>query len=167
MNDLNYELWQEMIEHIASEYADLFSIMHQAARELPLSRALIDDLKTKKELLISTDPWRMVLQIDLIEDDIGGFRIYLMTSVERDALEDLMSETAEELGITQEEIDAFEVDHGLDMLGDVFEKIRDEYGIQPEIQGGNIIFSLLVFDSQDIDDSMGNDIFWSEDVHTN
>ena len=163
MNDLNYELWQEMIEHIASEYADLFSIMHQAARELPLSRALIDDLKTKKELLISTDPWRMVLQIDLIEDD----RIYLMTSVERDALEDLMSETAEELGITQEEIDAFEVDHGLDMLGDVFEKIRDEYGIQPEIQGGNIIFSLLVFDSQDIDDCMGNDIFWSEDVQTN
>lgn len=167
MNDLNYELWQEMIEHIASEYASLFSIMHEAAGELPLSRALIDSLKNKTELLISTDPWRMCLQIDLIEDDIGGFRIYLMTSLEMDGMEDLMTETAEELGITQEEINAFEVEHGLDMRGDVFEKIRDEYGIQPEIQGGNIIFSLLVFDSQDIDDCMGNDIFWSEDVQTN
>jgi len=109
----------------------------------------------------------MWLQIDPIDDNIGGFRIYLMASEELDAIKELMSEIAEDHGISQEEINAFEVEHGLDMLGDVFEVIRDRYEILPEIRGGNIIFSLMAFDSQDIDDSKGNDIFWSGEAYTN
>ncbi|AEB67944.1 MULTISPECIES: hypothetical protein [Methanothrix] len=167
MYELNYDLWQEMIEDIAFEYAPLFSIMHEAARELPLSRALIDDLLRTRERKISTEPWQMWLQIDPIDDNIGGFRIYLMASEELDAIKELMSEIAEDHGISQEEINAFEVEHGLDMLGDVFEVIRDRYEILPEIRGGNIIFSLMAFDSQDIDDSKGNDIFWSGEAYTN
>ncbi|MGV8089739.1 MAG: hypothetical protein ACP5OM_05660 [Methanothrix sp.] len=167
MYELNYHLWQEIIEDIASEYAPLFSIMHEAARELPISRALIDDLKNTKERNISTEPWRMWLQIDPIDDNIGGFRIYLMASEELDAIKELMVETAEDHGISQEEINAFEVEHGLDMLGDVFEVIRDRYEILPEIGGDNVTFSLVAFDSQDIDDCKGNDIFWSDDAYTN
>ena len=78
-----------------------------------------------------------------------------------------MLETAEDHGISQEEINAFEVEHGLDMLGDVFEVIRDRYEILPEIGGDNVTFSLVAFDSQDIDDCKGNDIFWSDDAYTN
>jgi hypothetical protein len=167
MYELNYHLWQEIIEDIASEYAPLFSIMHEAARELPISRALIDDLKNTKERNISTEPWRMWLHIDPIDDNIGGFRIYLMASEELDAIKELMLETAEDHGISQEEINAFEVEHGLDMLGDVFEVIRDRYEILPEIGGDNVTFSLVAFDSQDIDDSKGNDIFWSDDAYSN
>lgn len=167
MYELNYHLWQEIIEDIASEYAPLFSIMHEAARELPISRALIDDLKNTKERNISTEPWRMWLQIDPIDDNIGGFRIYLMASEDLDAIKELMVETAEDHGISQEKINAFEVEHGLDMLGDVFEVIRDRYEILPEIGGDNVTFSLVAFDSQDIDDCKGNDIFWSDDAYTN
>lgn len=167
MNDLTYELWRELIEYIASECEPLFSIMHEVAGELPLSRDLIDDLKKRNEITISDDPWKMQLQIDPIDDDIGGFRVYLMASIELDAMNELMKETEDDLGVSPEEIDAFEVEHGLDMLGDIFEEIRDKYQVQPEIQEGNIIFSLVVFDSQDIDDSKGNDIFWSDEVYTN
>ena len=156
-----------MIEDIASEYAPLFSIMHEAARELLISRPLIDDLLRTRELEISTEPWQMWLQIDPIDDNIGGFRIYLMASEDLDAIKELMMETAEDRGISQEEINAFEVEHGLDMLGDVFEVIRDRYEILPEIGGDNVTFSLVAFDSQDIDDSKGNDIFWSDDAYTN
>ena len=167
MYELNYDLWQEVIEDIASEYAPLFSIMHEAARELLISRPLIDDLLRTRELEISTEPWQMWLQIDPIDDNIGGFRIYLTASEDLDAIKELMMETAEDRGISQEEINAFEVEHGLDMLGDVFEVIRDRYEILPEIGGDNVTFSLVAFDSQDIDDSKGNDIFWSDDAYTN
>ena len=167
MYELNYDLWQEVIEDIASEYAPLFSIMHEAARELLISRPLIDDLLRTRELEISTEPWQMWLQIDPIDDNIGGFRIYLMASEDLDAIKELMMETAEDRGISQEEINAFEVEHGLDMLGDVFEVIRDRYEILREIGGDNVTFSLVAFDSQDIDDSKGNDIFWSDDAYTN
>jgi len=167
MNEISYELWQEMVEDIASEYAPLFSIMHETAREIIISRDLIEDLKKNKEMKISTEPWELWLQIDLIKDDIGGFRIYLMAFEESNAMEELILSIAEEQGITQEDIEAFEVEHGLDMLGEIFDEIRDEYDIQPEIRGDDIIFSLLVFDSQDIDDSKGNDVFWSEELYTN
>ncbi|MFZ3134417.1 MAG: hypothetical protein WBH08_12610 [Methanothrix sp.] len=167
MYELNYDLWQEVIEDIASEYAPLFYIMHEAARELLISRPLIDDLLRTRELEISTEPCQMWLQIDPIDDNIGGFRIYLMASEDLDAIKELMMETAEDRGISQEEINAFEVEHGLDMLGDVFEVIRDRYEILPEIGGDNVTFSLVAFDSQDIDDSKGNDIFWSDDAYTN
>lgn len=167
MYEINYEIWKEMVEDIAFEYVPLFSIMHEVAKEMPLSRALVDDLKNTKELTISNDPWRMWLQIELIADNINGFIVYLMASEELNAFENLLSETAEDYGISLEDIDAFEIDHGLDMLGDVFEEIRDKYEIQPETRGSDIIFSLVIFDSQDIDDSKGNDIFWSEDFYTN
>lgn len=167
MNDLSYELWREMIESIASEYEPLFSIMHEVAGELPLSRDLIDDLKKRNEKTISDDPWRIWLQIDPIDDEIGGFRIYLLAAIEMEAMNELMEETEDDLGISPEEIDAFEVEHGLDMLGEIFEVIRDEYQVQPEVQEGNIILTLVVFDSQDIDDSKGNDIFWTDEVYTN
>lgn len=167
MHEIGYELWQEMVEDFASEYAPLFSFMHETAREMPVSRALIEDLKKNKEIKISSDPWELRLQIELIEDDIGGFRIYLMAYEERNAMEEMMLNTAEDQGISQEEIEAFEVEHGLDMLGDIFDEIRDGYDIQPEIRGDDVIFSLLVFDSQDIDDSRGNDVFWGDEVYTN
>ena len=167
MYNIDYAIWQEMVEYVVYEYAPLFSILHEAARELPLSRTLIDDLKASGELTVSCEPFRISLQIDPINDNIGGFRIYLMASIELSAMKELMSEVADDQGISQEEIDAFEVEQGLDMLGDIFEEIRDGYDIHPEIKGDDIIFSLLVFDSQDIDDSKGNDIFWSNEVYTN
>ncbi len=167
MSEIGYEMWQEMVGDAAIEYAPLFSFMHETAREMPVSRALIEDLKKNKEIKILSDPYELWLQIDLIEDDIGGFRIYLQASEERNTMEELMAKMAEYQGITQKEIEAYEVEHGLDMMGDIFEAIRDGYDIQPEIRGDDIIFSLVIFDSQDIDDSKGNDVYWSNEVYTN
>ena len=80
MFGLTYDLWKEIIDEIAIAHDSLFAAMHQAADDLQLSTALIDDLKSKRELKIANDPWEFLLMIDFIEDKINGFIIYLATA---------------------------------------------------------------------------------------
>ncbi len=167
MYSLTYDLWKEIIDDVAFEHASLFAAMHQAAEDLKLSRVLIDDLKNKRELPIADDPWHLRLQIDFINDNIGGFRIYMIAPEELDILVQIMAEMAADHGFSLEEIEGFEIEHGLDMLDEVFEEIEDTYKIQAEVIENDVLFRLVVFDSQDIDDSRRSDLVWLAEDYTN
>ena len=95
----------------------LFAAMHQAAEELQLSKALIDDLKSKRELTIANDPWELQLTIEFIEDKINGFIIYLEAIEPQEILEEIKANVASDNGFSLEEIEGFELEHGLDIAG--------------------------------------------------
>ena len=167
MNSLNYDLWKEIIDDAAFEHSSLFAAMHQASEELKISRTLIDELKNKREIMIADDPWHLRLQIDFIEDKIGGFKIYIAASEEQDVFELIKAKAAADQGFSLEEMEGFELEHGLDMDEEIFEAIEDSYEIQAEFIDSEVVFELVVFDSQDIDDSRKSNLAWQEDENAN
>jgi hypothetical protein len=164
---LTYDLWKEMIDDIAFAHSSLFTAMHQAAEELEISRALIDDLKNKRDLMIADDPWHLQLQIDFIDDEIGGFRIYVAATEELDVLELIKAKTVADHGISLEEIEGFELEHGLDIDEEIFEVMEDSYEIRADFLETEVLFRLVVFDSQDIDDSRQSNLAWEEEDSAN
>jgi hypothetical protein len=161
---LTYDLWKEIIDEIALAHDSLFAAMHLAAEELQLSLALIDDLKQKKELKIANDTWEFLLMIDFIEDKIGGFIIYLAAIEQLEILEQIKANVASDRGFSLEEIEGFELEHGLDMQEEIFVEMEDSYNVRTEIRENEIVYELVVFDSQDIDDSQSSDLVWQEDI---
>jgi len=161
---LTYDLWKEIIDEIALAHDSLFAAMHLAAEELQLSLALIDDLKQKKELKIANDTWEFLLMIDFIEDKIGGFIIYLAAIEQLEILEQIKANVASDRGFSLEEIEGFELEHGLDMQEEIFVEMEDSYNVRTEIRENEIVYELVVFDSQDIDDSRFSDLVWQEDI---
>jgi hypothetical protein len=161
---LTYDLWKEIIDEIALAHDSLFAAMHQAAEELQLSVALIDDLKSKRELKIANDTWEFRLTIDFIEDKIGGFIIYLAASEPLEILEEIKANVASDQGFSSEEIEGFELEHGLDMQEEIFVEMEESYDIRAEVRENEVIYELVIFDSQDIDDSKLSDQVWQEDL---
>jgi hypothetical protein len=160
---LTYDLWKEIIEEIAQAHDSLFAAMHQAAEELQLSKALIDDLKSKRELMIANDPWELELTIEFIEDEIDGFIIYLEAKEQQEILEDIKANVASDHGFSLEEIEGFELEHGLNIQEEIFEEMEESYGVRAEVRENAVIYELVIFDSQDIDDSRSSDLAWQED----
>ena len=148
----------------AIAYDSLFAAMHQAAEELQLSAALIDELKSKRELTVSKDPWEFLLMIDFIEDKIEGFIIYLTATEPQEILEEIKANVASDHGISLEEIEGFELEHGLDMQEEIFVEMEESYDIRAELRENEVIYELVIFDSQDIDDSRSGDLAWQEDL---
>lgn len=167
MYSLTYDLWKEMIDDVAFAHSPLFTNMHQAAEELEISRALIDDLKNKRDLMIADDPWHLRLQIEFIDDEIGGFRIYIAAAEDLDVFDVIKAKTAADHGISLEEIEGFELEHGLDMDEEIFEVMEDSYEIRADFLETEVLFRLVVFDSQDIDDSRQSNLAWQEDEYAN
>jgi len=161
---LTYDLWKEIIDEVALAHDSLFAAMHQAAEDIQLSAALIDDLKSKRELEIANDPWEFYLMIDFIEDKIGGFIIYLATVEQLETLEQIKANVASDHGFSLEEIEGFELEHGLDMQEEIFVEIEESYGVRTEVRENEVIYELVIFDSQDIDDSRSSDLAWQEDL---
>ncbi|MDD4161508.1 MAG: hypothetical protein PHW87_03415 [Methanothrix sp.] len=164
MFGLTYDLWKEIIDEVALAHDSLFAAMHQAAEDIQLSAALIDDLKSKRELEIANDPWEFYLMIDFIEDKIGGFIIYLATVEQLETLEQIKANVASDHGFSLEEIEGFELEHGLDMQEEIFVEIEESYGVRTEVRENEVIYELVIFDSQDIDDSRSSDLAWQEDL---
>ena len=164
MFGITYDLWKEIIDEIAIAHDSLFAAMHQAADDLELSTALIDDLKSKGELKIANDPWEFLLMIDFIEDKIGGFIIYLATKENLETLEEFKANVASDHGFSWEEMEGFELEHGLDMQEEIFVEMEESYGIRAEVRENEVIYELVIFDSQDIDDSQSSDLAWQEDL---
>jgi len=160
---LTYDLWKEIIEEIAEAHDPLFAAMHQAAEELQLSKALIDDLKSKRELTIANDPWELQLTIEFIEDKINGFIIYLEAIEPQDILEEIKANVASDKGFSLEEILGFEIEHGLDIEEEIFEEMEESYGVRTEVRENEVIYELVIFDSQDIDNNRSSDLAWQED----
>ena len=165
MFSLTYDLWKEIIEEIAEVHDPLFAAMHQAAEELQLSKALIDDLKSKRELMIANDPWELQLTIEFIEDKINGFIIYLEAIEPQEILEEIKANVASDNGFSLEEIEGFEIEHGLDIEEEIFEEMEESYGVRTEVGENEVIYELVIFDSQDIDNNRSSDLAWQEDEH--
>lgn len=163
MFSLTYDLWKEIIEDIAQAHDSLFAAMHQAAEELHLSAALIDDLKKKRELTIANDPWELQLTIEFIEDEINGFIIFLVAKEPLEILEEIKANIASDQGFSLEEIEGFELEHGLDIQEEIFVEIEESYGVTAEIRENVVIYELVIFDSQDIDNSRSRDLTALED----
>jgi len=161
---LTYDLWKEIIEDIAQAHDSLFAAMHQAAEELQLSAALIDDLKKKRELTIANDPWELQLAIEFIDDKINGFTIFLVAKEPLEVLEEIKANIASDQGFSLEDIEGFELEHGLDMQEEIFVEIEESYGVTAEIRENVIIYELVVFDSQDIDNSLSGNLAQDEDL---
>jgi hypothetical protein len=164
---LTYDLWKEIIDDVAHEHLTLFMAMHQAEEEIEISKALIEDLKNKRDLIIADDPWHLQLQIDFIDDKIGGFRINIAAEEELKVFELIKAKSAADHGFSLEEIQGFEIEHGLDMDEEIFEAIADSYEIQAELSENEVLFELVVFDSQDIDDSQMCNLVWQEEDSAN
>lgn len=164
MFGITYDLWKEIIDEIAVAHDSLFAAMHQAADNLELSTALIDELKSKRDLKIANDPWEFRLMIDFIEDKINGFIIYLATAEQLEIFEEIKADVASNHGFSLEEIEGFELEHGLDMQEEIFIEMEESYGIRSEVRESEVIYELVIFDSQDIDDSQSSDLAWQEDL---
>ena len=148
-------------------HIDLFEAMHHASEQLQLSKPLIDDLKGRGVKEIGTGSQRFLLKIDFLEDKIGGFKISLLAAEDIEVFEELKAEIASDHGFCIEEIEGFELEHGLDMDEDIFEEMRESYGIDVEIDENELLFELVVFDSQDIDDSRKIDEAWNGNASAN
>jgi len=164
--DLNFDLWKDIISDIASAHESLFSAMHQAAEEVQLTKELVGELRRKGELAVASHPWQISLRMDLLEDEIGGLIIYLAAEEELSVMEQIKADVASDHGFSLEAIEAFEMDGGLDMQEAILEELEESYGVSAEVTDDTkIVYELLIFDSQDIDDSLYNDLIWQEDVH--
>lgn len=164
MFGLTYDLWEEIIDEIALAHDSLFAAIYQAKDELALTAALVDELKSKRELTIANEPWQLRLMIDFIEDKIDGFIIYLAAVEPLETLELIKANVASDHGFSLEEIEGFELEHGLDMQEEIFVEMEDSYGVRAEVRDNEVIYELVIFDSQDIDDSRSSDQAWQEDL---
>jgi hypothetical protein len=126
---LTYDLWREIVEDVVISHQPLFESMHQAAEDLDLTTALIEELKRQEELPLPGD-MDFKLVIDFFQDEIEGFKL----------------------------------EHGLNMQEEILLEMEETYGIQAEVGADRLIYYLVLFDSQDIDDSRGSELVWQEDV---
>jgi hypothetical protein len=138
--------------------------MHQARDDLQITPALIEELKSKGELTVTKDNWDFKLNIDAVEDEINGFIISLAAVEQLDNLEQIKAEVVSDHGFSLEEIEGFELEHGLDMQEEIFVEMEDSYGIRAEVREDSVVYELMIFDSQDIDDSQLSDQIWQQDI---
>lgn len=157
MYSLTYDLWNDIIDGVIEAHAALFEAMHQTADRTHISGALVEELKLQGVKEIGEDPWRFLLKIELYGDEIEGFMISLLAAEELETLELMKAEVAMLHGVSQEELKGFEADHGLDLDEEIITGMEEGYGITAEVAENGILFELVIFDSEDIDNSqMGN-----------
>ena len=160
MLSLTYDLWNEIIYDAVEAHAFLFDAMHQTADQLKLSKELVEDLKQNGVKDVGDDPWHFILEIDLLEDKIKGFTISLLAAESMELFESSIAKAAANHGISLEEIQGFEIEHGLEMDEEIFEKIEDSYNVTTDFAEDGVIFELVVFDSRDIDNNLESDPAW-------
>ena len=160
MLSLTYDLWNEVVYDAVEAHAFLLDAMHQTANRLKLSRDLVEILKTNGMMEVGDDPWHFILQIDLLEDKIEGFTISLLAEENMELFELSIAEASANHGISLEEIEGFELEHGIKIDEEIIESIEVSYNITTDITEKGVIFQLVVFDSQDIDNNPESDLAW-------
>jgi hypothetical protein len=153
MYSLTYDLWNDIIDSVIEAHAPLFEAMRRTADRTHISGALVEELKLQGVKEIGDDPWRFLLKIELYSDEIEGFMVSLLAAEELETLELMKAEAAMLHGVSQEELEGFEADHGLDLDEEIIEGMEEGYGITAEIAEDGILFELVIFDSEDIDNS--------------
>lgn len=153
MYSLTYDLWNDIIDGVIEAHASLFEAMRQAADGINLSKELVEELKLQGVKEIDAEPWHFLLKIEQYNDEIEGFMISLLAAEELGTLELMKADVAAQRGVSMEEIISFEADHGLDFDEEIINGISEGYGIDAEIAENGVLFELVVFDSEDIDNS--------------
>ena len=123
-------------------------------------KELVEDLKQNGVKDVGDDPWHFILEIDLLEDKIKGFTISLLAAESMELFESSIAKAASNHGISLEEIQGFEIEHGLEMDEEIFEKIEESYNVTTDFAEDGVIFELVVFDSRDIDNNLESDPAW-------
>ena len=164
MFGLTYDIWKEIIDEISLAHDPLFAAMHQVELDLQITPAIIEELKNRREITVAEDPWEFKLNIDSVEDEIDGFVIFLAAVEQLDVLEEIKAGVVSDHGFSLEHIEGYELEHGLNMQEEIFEEIEDSYGIRAEVRQNAVVYELMIFDSQDIDDSQHSDQIWQEDI---
>jgi hypothetical protein len=159
MFTLTYDQWNAIIEEVIGDYIDLFDAMGKTATSIKLSKSLVDKLKQKGSVNISDGDWQFLLAIELYDDEIGGFKISLLSLERRDDFDQAIREAAASQGASFEDIRNFEAEHGLNLIDEILDQIEEEYAIIAQ-GDGSIVFELVVFDSEDLDNNarLGNDL---------
>ena len=142
-------------------YSPLFEEMQRTADGISLSKSLVDKLKQEGAMDIVDEARHFLLAIELYDDGIGGFKISLMISESLDAFEEIKERAASAHDVAFEEIRNFEVEHGMNMAEEILDGIEERYSVYAEETGVDIVFELVVFDSENIDRNnlMGNGVW--------
>jgi len=164
---LTYDLWNEIIDDVVIVHSPLFEAMHQAADQLTLSKAFVEDLKGKGMVEIGEEPWRFLLKIEIWEDKIEGFWISLLAAEKAEIFEEIKAEAAADHGFSWEAVQGFELEHGLELDEDIFGEMEESYRVTAKAAENEVIFELVVFDSQDLDNSRKSDEAWGEEPSAN
>ncbi len=153
MYSLTYDLWNDIIDGVIEAHASLFKAMRKAADGINLSKELVEELKLQGVKEIDAEPWHFLLKIEQYNDEIEGFMISLLAAEELGTLEMMKADVAALHGVSMEEISGFEADHGLDLDEEIVNGISEGFGIDAEIADNGVLFELVIFDSEDIDNS--------------
>ncbi|MDD1758920.1 MAG: hypothetical protein LUQ22_09350 [Methanotrichaceae archaeon] len=158
---ITYDLWNDVIDEVIRIHTPLFEAMRRAERYLILSRDLVDELKIKGFKEVQEGEWNFLLIIEPYEDEIGGFKIYLLAAETSEVFQQAKVDAAMSQSASADDLRGFEVEHGLDLDDEIFEAMEDSYDISAEVTTNGMLFELVVFDSDDIDDSGKGAESWS------
>jgi hypothetical protein len=78
-----------------------------------------------------------------------------------DAFEEIKERAAAAYDITFEDIRNFAAEHGMNMAGEILNRIEERYSVYAGETDKKIVFELVVFDSENIDSNnlMGNEVW--------
>jgi hypothetical protein len=148
---LTYDLWNIIVDEAVDAYSPLLDEMQRTLNGISLSKNLVDKLKLEGTMDIVNGARHFLLAIELYDDGIGGFKISLFIAESLDAFEEIKDRAASAHDVTFEDIRNFEVEHGMNMAEEIMDGIEERYSVYAEEAGVDIVFELVVFDSEDID----------------
>jgi hypothetical protein len=154
MAGLTYELWNEMMDDAVEAQAPLFQAMHSAAEKIKITRSLVETLRLEGIKEMKEGEVELVLAIELHNDGIDGFMISLIAAESLELLEEVIYDVAEEMGFSEEEVRGYQAEHGLNLVEDFFSALANREGISAEVDGDSAVFELILFDSEDVDNSI-------------
>jgi hypothetical protein len=158
---LTYDLWNTIVDEAVDSYSLLFEEMRQATSSISLSKPFVDRLKQDGVMEIGDETRHFLLAIELYDDVIGGFKISLMISLCLDDFEEIKERAAAAHDVTLEDIRNIEAEHGMDMAEEILDGIEERYSVYAEEASEDIVFELVVFDSENIDSNnlIGNRVW--------
>lgn len=161
MYSLTYDLWNIIVDEAVDAYSPLFEEMQRTANGISLSKSLVDQLKKEGAMDVVDETRHFLLAIELYYDGIGGFKISLVISESLDAFEEIKERAAAAHEVAFENIRNFEAEHGMNMAEEILDGIEERYSVYAEETGEDIVFELVVFDSENIDSNslMGNGVW--------
>lgn len=156
---LTYELWNSIIENAVDAYASSFEALQNMADSIQLSRKLVENLRKNGSGDLEGYNRQFLLSIEPYDDEIGGFRIILTMVESIETFQKTVADSVASQGFSWEDIVNFETEHGLNLKYEILDRMEEEHAISAEDSGGDLVFELVIFDSEDIDNNsrMGNE----------